>query len=117
MRKIAGTARVPAALGAILALAFVVNLIELGCTIGLPAIYTRVLSLRGLSASARYGYLALYNVAYVVPLFAVALVFILLHRRFTMNERTAKALKGVSGALLTSFGILFLLAPNLLAGA
>lgn len=34
MRAIAGAASVPAALGGVLALAFVVNLIELGCTIG-----------------------------------------------------------------------------------
>lgn len=116
MRGIAGAASLPAALGGIVALAFVVNLIELGCTIGLPAVYTRILAVRALSAGARYAYLALYNAAYVVPLLAIALAFIALHRRLTMSERAAKALKVVSGGLLTIFGVLFLAAPELLLG-
>jgi hypothetical protein len=114
MRAIAGAARLPAALGGILALAFVVNLIELGCTIGLPAVYTRILTLRALSPGARYAYLALYNAAYVVPLLVIAITFVVLRRRLSMTERTAKVLKGVSGVLLTSFGVLFLLAPDML---
>lgn len=114
MRAIAGAASVPVALSGILALALVVNLIELGCTIGLPAVYTRILTVRELSPGARYAYLALYNAAYVVPLFAIAIAFIALRRRVSMSERAAKALKGVSGILLASFGALFLLAPDLL---
>ncbi len=117
MRRIAGAATTTAALGGIAVLAFFVNLIELGCTVGFPAIYTRVLSLRGLPAGARYGYLALYNVAYVVPLLLIVAAFIALRRRFTMSERLARGLKGVSGVLLAAFGALFLLAPDLLTGA
>jgi hypothetical protein len=117
MRAIAGAASVPVALGGIVALAFVVNLIELGCTIGLPAVYTRILSLRELSAGARYAYLALYNVAYVVPLLVIAIAFVALHRRITMTERTAKVLKAISGGLLTGFGVLFLTVPELLLEA
>lgn len=117
MRAIAGAASVPAALSGVLALAFVVNLIELGCTIGLPAVYTRVLTLRELSPAARYAYLALYNAAYVVPLLAIAVAFIALRRRLSMTERAAKALKAMSGALLLGFGALFLLAPDLLLHA
>jgi thiol-disulfide isomerase/thioredoxin len=117
MRGIAGAASLPAALGGILALAFVVNLIELACTIGLPAVYTRVLTVRDLSAGARYAYLALYNVAYIMPLLAIALAFIALRRRLTMSERAAKMLKAISGGLLTLFGLLFLLVPELLLGS
>jgi thiol-disulfide isomerase/thioredoxin len=114
MRSIAGAASTIAALGGIAVLAFVVNLIELGCTVGFPAIYTRVLSLRGLSAGARYAYLALYNAAYVVPLLLVVALFILLRRRLTLGEGAARTLKGVSGVLLAVFGALFLFAPDLL---
>lgn len=116
MRSVAGAASVLAALGGVIVLAFVVNLIELGCTIGLPAVFTRVLTLRELSPTARYTYLALYNVAYIVPLLAIAIGFIALRRKIAMSERAAKVLKGISGVLLTTFGALFLLAPNLLRG-
>jgi hypothetical protein len=115
MRAIAGAASLPAGLAGVVALALLVNLVELGCTIGLPAVYTRVLSLRpGLGAAARAGYLALYNLAYVVPLAAIVVVFALGARRIVLTERGARILKGVSGALLLAFGTIFLLAPGLL---
>lgn len=116
MRGIAQAATVPAAFGGILVLAFMVNLVELGCTIGLPAVYTRILSMRGLGALARFGYLALYNVAYVVPLMAVVVAFIAVRRRITVTERAARVLEGVSGILLTCFGALFVVAPEALLG-
>ncbi len=115
MRAIAAAASLPTALVGVVALAALVNLVELGCTLGLPAIYTRILSLRpGLSTAARTGYLALYNVAYVVPLAILVGACVATMRRFAMTERRAKVLKAVSGALLVAFGAVFLLAPGLL---
>lgn len=115
MRAIAGAASLPAGLAGVTALAFVVNLVELGCTIGLPAVYTRVLSLRTeLGPARRVAYLALYNLAYVVPLATIVAIFVLTLRRLVLSERGARILKGVSGALLLLFGAVFLLAPGLL---
>lgn len=116
MRAIARAASLPAALGGIAALAFVVNLVELGCTLGLPAIYTRILALRGLATMTRLSYLVLYNLVYVLPLLVIVIVFIALKRRIAMTERAGRALKGLSGILLVAFGLVFLLAPSLLAG-
>jgi hypothetical protein len=117
MRAIASSTSTPAALAGVVVLAFIVNLVELGCTLGLPAVYTRILTSRGLDAAARAGYLVLYNVAYVVPLFVVVAVFVALRRRITLGETGAKVLKGVSGVLLTAFGALFLIAPEALIGS
>jgi len=87
MRGVAEVGRVPTALGGIFVLAFVVNLVELGCTLGLPAVYTRLLSLRGVGTAARIGYLALYNVAYVVPL---AVVLAVTASRYTVTPSAAR---------------------------
>jgi len=115
MRRVAAAASLPAAALGIAGLAFVVNLVELGCTLGLPAVYTRILSLRGdLSSGARYAYLALYNVAYVVPLALILVVYTLTLHRLTLSERGAKVLKSISGVLLVVFGLIFVLAPELL---
>jgi glutaredoxin len=54
------------ALGGAAALAVVVNLVELLCTAGLPALYTQILASRQLSTGAYYGYLALYDAAYML---------------------------------------------------
>lgn len=115
MRAVAAAASLPAALAGIAALALLVNLVELGCTLGLPAVYTRILSLRPeLGPLARHAWLALYNLAYVVPLAAVVAAWALTARRLVVRPRAARILKGVSGALLLGFGILFLIAPDLL---
>lgn len=115
MRGVAGAASLPAGLLGVTALAFVVNLVELGCTLGLPAMYTRVLSLRTeLSWLARTGYLVLYNVAYVVPLGLIVLASVVTLHKIAMTEERAKALKGVSGSLLVLFGLAFLLWPEAL---
>lgn len=116
MREIAGATSFPAAFLGIALLAFFVNLIELGCTLGLPAVYTRILTSRSdLSALGRYGYLALYNLAYVVPLALIVLVYVATLHRLTLSERGAKVLKGVSGVLLVTFGLFLMLAPGVLS--
>lgn len=115
MRGVASSASLPAAMLGIATLAFVVNLIELGCTLGLPAVYTRILSLRTeLSLATRYGYLALYNLAYIVPLALIVVVYALTLHRLTLTERGAKALKAVSGGLLVAFGVIFVVRPEML---
>lgn len=111
MRAIAAAPSLPVAMVGIGALAFVVNLVELGCTLGLPAIYTRLLAARG---GARAPWLVLYNVLYVVPLAIIVAVFALGSHRVALTERGAKVLKAVSGALLVVFGLLFLVWPDAL---
>ncbi len=115
MRAVANATRMPAAIAGVAALAFFVNLIELACTVGLPAVYTRVLSLHDqLSVAGRYAYLVLYNVAYVVPLAVVVVAYAFALRHWKLSERGAKVLKGVSGVLLVLFGGAFMFRPGLL---
>jgi hypothetical protein len=115
MRRIADSASLPTAVIGITALAFVVNLVELGCTLGLPAVYTRLLSLHtGMSTAGRYAYLVLYNAVYVLPLALIVAAYVLTLTRIAMTEGRAKILKAVSGLLLIVFGVTFLVAPNLL---
>jgi hypothetical protein len=94
------------------ALAVFVNLIELGCTIGLPAVFTRVLSLRQAGFWHKYGYMAVYNVAYIVPLAFIIALFVFTTGRYRMTEAHGKILKGISGALMLALGVLMLLKPE-----
>jgi hypothetical protein len=115
MREVADAASLPVAAAGIGALALLVNLVELGCTLGLPAVYTRILSLRGGTGTlGRLGWLALYNLAYVVPLGAIVLVAVVTMRKLSLGERGARVLKAISGTLLVLFGLLFIAAPDLL---
>ena len=96
------------------ALAVFVNLIELGCTIGLPAVFTRVLSVRQAGFWAKYGYMAVYNAAYIVPLALIIALFVFTMGRYRMTEAHGKLLKGISGALMLALGLLMLFKPEAL---
>lgn len=114
IRAIMGESRTAAMLGGTVLLAFFVNLIELGCTIGLPAIFTRVLSIREAGPAQKYMYMAIYNIAYIVPLAAIVAIFVLTMGRYKMTENHGKILKGISGALMLALGLLMLLKPEAL---
>lgn len=96
------------AIGGTAIFAFFVNLIELGCTAGLPALFTRVISIRNVATGAQYFYMLIYNLAYVVPLALIVSAFVFSMKRFTMTETHGKILKGASGIIMFTFGIMLL---------
>ena len=100
------------ALAGIVILAGLVNMIELLCTAGFPALYTQMLSLQGLSMWEYYGYLGLYNVAYIFDdSLMVAIAVITLSRR-KLQEHAGQWLKLVSGTVMAGLGLVLLLKPN-----
>jgi glutaredoxin len=102
-------------LGAILGaaiLAVLVNVIELLCTAGLPALYTQILTLRNLPPWQNYAYLGLYNVAYMFDdSLMVAVVVITLGRR-KLQERQGRWLKLISGLVIVALGLVLLFKPE-----
>ncbi|MDE3224981.1 MAG: NrdH-redoxin [Nitrospirota bacterium] len=115
IRKVLSAERLPEALAAVALLACLVNVIELLCTAGFPAVYTRVLTLHQLPWWEYYGYLALYNVAYVLDdsLMVAIAVFTLSHSK--LQEKTGRWLKLVSGVVMLGLGLLLVVAPHRLA--
>jgi len=104
---------VAAIVGAVV-LAVMVNLIELLCTAGLPALYTQVLVQHCVSPAGRYGYLFLYILAYMLDdSIMVGLAVVTLGRR-KLQERTGRWLKLVSGATILVLGALLIFAPGAL---
>jgi hypothetical protein len=82
---------------------------------GLPALYTEVLARQGVSRAGYYGYLALYNVAYMVDdalMLAVALVTLSQHK---LQERGGRVLKLISGLVMAVLGVLLVFAPEWLS--
>jgi cytochrome c biogenesis protein CcdA len=75
-RAILKADRLPAMLAATVFLGVAANFYELLCTAGFPMVYTRLLSLQVPDRATQYGWLALYNLIYVLPLAAIVLVFV-----------------------------------------
>jgi hypothetical protein len=95
-------------------LAVLVNVIELVCTAGLPALYTQVLVQHGVSTGERYGYLALYNLAYLLDdSIMVAIAVSTLGKR-KLQEKTGRWLKLLSGVVILLLGSLLIFAPGVL---
>ncbi len=114
MRKLVQEEATLGSVVGVILLAIFVNLIELACTLGLPAIYTRILTLQEVSPMTHYLYLALYNVVYVVPLALIVTAFAFTLGGRKLTEKQGRILKLVSGLLMLSLGLIMLFKPELL---
>lgn len=112
VRKIVTTDYLFVAIGLSIVLAVVVNLIELMCTAGLPAIYTQILTIQQLPAWKNYAYLGLYNVAYMFDdsLMVIAFIITLSHRK--MRETEGRWLKLISGIVVLALGVAMIFKPE-----
>jgi hypothetical protein len=115
MRRIVSADNLPAMIAATAFLAIAANFYELLCTAGFPMVYTRLLTLADLSPAARYGYLAFYNLIYVLPLAAIVAVFAGSLGARKLSEREGRLLKLMSGVMMLELGALLLLAPQRLS--
>ena len=111
-RAILNADSLPAMLAATLFLAVAANFYELLCTAGFPMVYTRLLTLADLAPAARYGYLAAYNLVYVLPLALIVAVFAFSLGARKLTEREGRLLKLMSGVMMLELGALLLLAPD-----
>jgi len=93
-------------------LALLVNLVELACTAGLPAIYTRVLTAHHLPAWGYYGYLLLYILAYMFDDGLMVTIAIVTLSRTKLQERGGRVLKLISGLVIVLLGVALLVRPQ-----
>ena len=114
MRKLTMGDSMPTVLAGTVALAAVANSYELLCTAGFPLVFTRVLTLNDLGTSTYYGYLALYNIIYVVPLLIIVGVFVWTLGSRKLSEQEGQFLKLMSGMMMLGLGLLLVLRPSLL---
>ena len=111
-RDLVGAANLPAMLAGTVVLALAANAYELLCTAGFPLVFTRILTLADLSAPAYYGYLALYNLVYVLPLLVIVVVFVVTLGARKLKEEEGRVLKLVSGLMMLGLGLVLLFAPE-----
>jgi hypothetical protein len=97
----------------IIGLAFVVNSVEFVCSSAIPAVFTQVLALSGLSSLQHYLYILLYVFFFMLDdlvIFGMAAFAI----GSGLGEKYAKYCKLVGGAIMTVLGLIMLFAPQLL---
>lgn len=115
MRAIVAAQSLPLALISVAVLAVLVNIVELLCTAGLPALYTAILTQQALTPLAHYAYLGLYILGYITDdaLMVGLAVAALSSRKLTAS--TGRHLKLISGIVMLALGMIMLLKPQWLS--
>lgn len=112
VRRIVTAEHLGGALVTAAVLAVLVNIVELLCTAGLPALYTQILHSQQLPWWCNYAYLLLYVAAYMFDdSLMVALVVVTLER-FKVQEGQGRWLKLLSGTVISVLGVVMLLRPQ-----
>jgi glutaredoxin len=114
-RRVVQSHDLAAAAAGVTVLAVLANTVELLCSAGLPALYTHVLAQHDLAWWGYYGYLVLYNVAYMFDDAVMVLVAVVTMSRYKLQERAGRWLKLLSGAVMLALGVVLLLAPEWLS--
>jgi glutaredoxin len=115
IRSVITARNLPLAILTVSALAILVNFYELLCTAGLPALYTQILVNQNIEGASFYGYLLLYNVAYIFDdsLMVFSATWALSSKR--LKPGAGRILKGLSGLVLLVLSLLVILKPEWLS--
>ena len=117
MQKIMQISAWPAMILGVAVLAVSVNMIELVCTAGLPAVFTQILAFNHVPDLARYGYIGLFIMMYMIDdfvIFGIA-VYTLHATGLTTKYRRFTLMFG--GFLMYALGVLLIFYPEALTFA
>lgn len=102
------------ALGGIILLAFMVNLVELVCSAGLPAIFTQVLSMNNLSTASYYLHILLYILFFMIDDLFVFFVAMVTLRMTGITTKYSRYSHLIGGVLMLIIGAILIIKPELL---
>jgi glutaredoxin len=105
MRRILHADSMAAALAATVVLSVLVQLVELLCTSGFPALFTRILTLRQMEGASYYGYLLLYDLAYMFDDVIVLAIGVITLSNRRLQEKEGRVLKLLSGLAMVVLGL------------
>ncbi|MDP2586578.1 MAG: hypothetical protein Q8P32_02285 [Candidatus Komeilibacteria bacterium] len=112
LKEITQTSHWLLALGGIIILAVSVNLVELLCSAGLPAVYTQVLTMNNLSMPAYYGYILLYLFFFMLDDLAVFIIAMVTLKGVGMSGKYNRWSSLIGGILMLLIGLLLLFKPG-----
>jgi cytochrome c biogenesis protein CcdA len=114
LRSMALEKRFVLALIGIVLIAVAVNLVELICSAGIPAVYTQVLALSEMTSLQYYAYLALYVAVFMLDDLVVLIATLGAITLTGTSERYTRWSNRVGGIILIGLGLLLLFRPELL---
>jgi len=102
---------IPAVIG-LFALAFVVNLVELVCSAGLPAVFTQILAINDLSLWQYYSYIILYILFFMFDDLIVFYIAMFTMKETGLSTKYGRWTRLVGGVLMFIIGVLMIFKPE-----
>ncbi|MBS0202512.1 MAG: hypothetical protein JSS49_06390 [Planctomycetes bacterium] len=112
IRRIVLAKSIGSAIAGASVVAVLVNIIELLCTAGLPAMYTSILNSQNLPWWQDHLYLLLYIIAYMFDDSLMVAGVVITLDKFKLQERGGRILKLISGVVVLALGLTMLLKPE-----
>lgn len=103
------------ALAGITMLAFAVNTIEIMCSLGLPALFTNILSLNDLPLWQYYGYIIVYIIFFMIDDIVIFIVAMITLQAIGIETRYGRYSRIISSIIMILIGILLLTHPEILS--
>jgi thiol-disulfide isomerase/thioredoxin len=100
------------ALVGIVALAFAVNLVELVCSAGFPAVFTQILTVNNLPRWQYYGYILLYLFFFMIDDLIVFVISMVTLQATGLTTKYTRASRLIGGTLMVAIGLLLLFRPE-----
>jgi len=116
IEKLSSSTFIPFLIFGAIALAIMVNVVEFLCSINLPVVFTKVLSMADISPLQRYLYIAIYDVFYMLDDIIIFLIALFSMKAFTgFNQKYTRFTKLVGAVVMLLLAVMLLLFPRLLA--
>jgi hypothetical protein len=112
VREIIAAKSLTVALCGAIVLAVIVNVVELLCTAGLPALYTEILTMHSLPTWVNYSYLGLYIAAYMFDDAIMVTIAVVTLSNRKLQESEGRWLKLLSGCVISVLGAVMLFRPE-----
>lgn len=114
IKKVLGQKGYGLAILGITGLAVSVNLIELVCSAGLPAVYSSLLASTDLSTGAYYSYLVFYTLIFMLDDLAIFLVAVKTFEVSGISSKYSRFSGVIGGVLILVIGVALIVKPELL---
>ncbi len=115
MKKVANQNSLWLIIIGVLALSFSVNLVEMMCSLGLPVVYTQILSQSDMPNWQYYLYLGIYNTLYMADDIVVFIIAISTMNYVHLNSKYDRWMKLFGGILILALGLALAFKPSLLS--
>jgi hypothetical protein len=109
MKMLVNMSSFSAMIAGVITVAFVVNVIELMCTVGFPMIYTKILSTYNLPQTTYYLYIMFYCLMYMVDDFLLFCIAVITLKSMEMTKKRVRVMKLISGILMILLAIWFVM--------